>query len=558
MDAATMTGPGPARRLGNVQAMSVTQYAHAFGAAEDAQGASREEKVASFFELAAEPNLAFEEKISRLLALGCELLELDMGLVSRVEGSLYTVRHAHGPDWAPRPGDQFQLSRTFCQRTLAEGEVVAVHNTAQSDMRGHPCYKDTGLEAYIGAPLMIGETTVGTLNFSSPAPRSAPFGDRDRGLVRFLARWLGREWELEREHRAQQEANHLLRAVLEAVPDALIVADANRRITMVNPGVERIMGYSPEAILGRQTAVLYETMDEYEHYGRERFNAAVSGEGLKSFEAHLRRADGSLFRSEGYTNVVRSGDKVLGFLAVARDITKRHAREESRNQLISNVSHELRTPLTSIYGALKVLESQAGELPEAMQKLLSVARGNAERLTELINDILDVERLDSDRVEQRRERQDLGALLELSVAELAQYARNHGVTLELAPPPAGGAQHAQVDRNRILQVLSNLISNAVKVSPRGGAVTVGLLDGDTGFFVQDRGPGIPEQLQPVLYDRFTRGDATGAGDRKGTGLGMSIVKAIVDQHLGDIAFETAPGAGTTFRVSLPPCTAGAD
>jgi len=231
------------------------------------------------------------------------------------------------------------------------------------------------------------------------------------------------------------------------------------------------------------------------------------------------------------------------------DIRQLKEVERLKTDFVSTVSHELRTPLTAIRGALGlVLAGTTGPVAQKTRDLLQIALQNTERLIRLINDILDVERIEAGHLFVRREPCQLGDILRTTVDSLRTVAMEAQVTLEL-----GGEQSAVVtgDPDRLVQVFTNLISNAIRFSPKGETVTVSLRTTPTSVavFVSDRGPGIPLEFRRRIFGRFQQADAVGASG--GAGLGLAIVRAIVERHGGSIRFDSAPGHGTTFITELP-------
>lgn len=244
------------------------------------------------------------------------------------------------------------------------------------------------------------------------------------------------------------------------------------------------------------------------------------------------------------------------------DIEKLKELERLKADFVSTVSHELRTPLTSMRGALGLLLGGAGgELSPKGRELLRIALTNTDRLIRLINDILDIEKIDAGHVQIRRDRLALRPLLETTLSGLDGYAREAGVTLSLGEV---GDLELLGDSDRLIQVFTNLVSNAVKFTPKDGAVDVSAVeDGDNvRILVRDHGPGIPKEFASRIFGRFQQ--AGGAESRRsgGTGLGLSIAKAITEMHGGRIGFEApAEGEGTVFYVELPiapPATSDAD
>lgn len=236
------------------------------------------------------------------------------------------------------------------------------------------------------------------------------------------------------------------------------------------------------------------------------------------------------------------------------DIGRLRELERVKRDFVATVSHELRTPLTSMRGAVGlILGGKVGSVSARVDDLLRIAMTNTDRLIRLINDILDLEQMESGALELRLEPVDVGDVVRQTAAGLEGLARDAGVALALAPlPPA----RVRGDLDRLVQVLTNLGSNAIKFSPPGAAVTVSaVVEGDeVQLRVRDHGPGIPAEFRDRIFGRFAQAAAPG-GRRAGSGLGLSIARALVELHGGRIGFEPAPEGGTTFWVTLPLATA---
>jgi two-component system sensor histidine kinase VicK len=244
------------------------------------------------------------------------------------------------------------------------------------------------------------------------------------------------------------------------------------------------------------------------------------------------------------------------FVAVCRDISERKMIETRKKEFISTVSHELRTPLTSIKGALNLVEAGGIEMPrEKSAKLLQIANKNCDRLLLLINDILDIEKLDSGQVRFHMEDVELNDFLRDAVATNAPYGREFGITFGFESRRKRAVSVA--DPHRLVQVISNLLSNAAKFSPKGASVDVHLSkQGDWNVIsVRDHGIGIPEHELDRVFERFTQVDSTDTRQKGGTGLGLSITKSIVEHMGGEIRMHSTLGQGTTVEVRLPDRTA---
>ncbi|MEA1676656.1 ATP-binding protein [Nitrospirillum sp. BR 11163] len=243
------------------------------------------------------------------------------------------------------------------------------------------------------------------------------------------------------------------------------------------------------------------------------------------------------------------------YTLVLRDITHRKEVERMKDAFISTVSHELRTPLTSIHGSIRLALGMPDALSVQAQNLLRIAGRNSERLIAIVNDLLDIERIESGTLDLKADRLDLSELAAETVATLRPMAEEHTVTLRYTtsgPLPVVG------DPRRLRQVLANLISNAIKYSNPGGAVTVlgGAEEGRVRLSVHDNGPGVPDWFKPRLFQKFAQADSSDSRQKGGNGLGLSIVKAIVERHGGHVTLNSHPG-DTEFVLTLPSGRPGA-
>jgi len=280
---------------------------------------------------------------------------------------------------------------------------------------------------------------------------------------------------------------------------------------------------------------------------------AVAGEKTYSIDHRIVRPDGSVRYVHEMGKVYRdtSGAPVR-MLGVVHDITERTLLDRAKNEFISTVSHELRTPLTSIKGSLGLLKSGvAGDLPDKLKSMLNIAYENSDRLVMLINDILDMEKIDAGKMTYDMQPLVVVTLLKDAIAANQGYGAEHNV--DFSCPNCGDDVMLQGDKGRLMQVMSNLMSNAAKFSPDGAPVelSVARSNGDVRVAVRDYGPGIPLEFQDSLFKKFTQADASDVRQKGGTGLGLSITKAIVEAHGGTIGFESEVGEGSTFYFTLP-------
>jgi PAS domain S-box-containing protein len=351
---------------------------------------------------------------------------------------------------------------------------------------------------------------------------------------------------------------HASEAVYRATFDQALVgivhADLAGRFTRANRTFCEMLGYSEPDLLGLNYGDV--THPEDRPNSKARVKALLSG--TNSDLAHhgakrYVRKDGSFTWALTSLSVIRRDDGSPDHLvAMVQDITELTRAERIKKEFVSTVSHELRTPLTSIRGSLGLLSGGvAGALSPAAGKLVVMAERNCERLIRLVNDILDTEKLDSGKMRFDLRVTDVRGLVERGVESLAGFALDHQVSLRVSAP--NRPLLCNVDDDRLVQVVINLASNAVKFSPPQAPVEITLTeaDGAARLEVRDRGPGIPKEFEARIFQRFSQADSSDTRQKSGTGLGLCIAKSIVERMGGTIGFRSAPGAGATFFVTLP-------
>jgi PAS domain S-box-containing protein len=346
---------------------------------------------------------------------------------------------------------------------------------------------------------------------------------------------------------ARNEAR--LRTIFDTVGEGILTCDMAGVVTSANGTVAMLLDLPETGIIGRPVGDFLR--DAGGHAGPLDLDRLFGTEGTRTLEVVAVRADGNTFAAEITAARARGAAGGLHTLTV-RDIAARRAVERAKDEFVSTVSHELRTPLTSISGSLGLLAGgAAGPLPEKARHLVEIARKNSERLVRLINDILDIEKIESGRIEFRYQAVDLVRLVEQAVEQDRPFADRLGISLEAKSEVE--TMEVVVDPARIGQVLSNLLSNAAKFSPAGAAVVVSVerRGAAARVSVTDRGPGIPVEFRQRVFDRFAQADGSDTRKVGGTGLGLSIARGIAERHGGGLGFETEMGVGTTFHLDLP-------
>jgi PAS domain S-box-containing protein len=347
-------------------------------------------------------------------------------------------------------------------------------------------------------------------------------------------------------------AQEMFHQAVEACPSGMVITDRVGKIVMINIETERLFGYRRDELIGQLVDILVPVRLRSQHpqhrneYADHRMPRHM-GAGHDLFGL---RKDGTEFAVEITLNPIATSEGLF-VLSVVVDITGRERLDRLKDEFVSTVSHELRTPLTSISGSLGLLVGGvAGSLPEPAARLLAIAQSNSDRLVRLVDDILDIEKMESGQVAFELKSVEARTLIERAIENNRGFADLHGVWVWLAPASTAG--EVNTDPDRLTQVVTNLLSNAIKFSQPNSEVEVMLerRDDVLRISVRDHGSGIPADFKAHVFDKFAQADATNARSKGGTGLGLSIVKEIVARLGGTVGFDDAPGGGTVFHVDL--------
>ena len=414
-------------------------------------------------------------------------------------------------------------------------------------------------------PLHVGDRVIGALNFGHEQEGHYTEEDLDWAVV------LGRQIEtslyystllstiaqqreaLAREHATVQGQRNQLEALIDASDAAIMMVGRDRKIAYANAEMARLVGIPREAVLGASV----ETVHRFLGGSFVDATALTSQETVLSLDASLRdRVELTFPRRAVYQRVVapvrEGGGSLLGHIVLYRDVTHEVEVERAKSEFVSVASHELRTPMTSVKTSLSLLlAGAAGPRDASARELLEIAVRNADRMIRLINDLLDLSRLEAGRMEFQLEPVPLADGVAAGLETVAAFAQEQGVTVATEPPAE--PQVVLGVRDRLVQVIVNLVSNAIKFSPRGGRVTVRWWS-ENGFAVTevaDQGPGIPADQLQAVFEPFRQLDSSTTREHGGAGLGLAISQGLVDALGGKLWAESVLGAGSRFFVRLP-------
>ena len=406
---------------------------------------------------------------------------------------------------------------------------------------------------------------------------AAALGTADIGPRRAIERELPPVSAREQEARDAARAERRFRELLEAAPDAIIEVDSEGRIVLLNRVTEDLFGYRREELLGQPVELLVPENLLATHWNRPQTRSTGSG---TAFEG--RRKDGSRFPVEINLSPVESEDS-FRVTAIIRDITERKKAEDLlrtiqekynrelsatnrklqdrnreieranrlKSEFLTSMSHELRTPLHTIIGFSELLgEELEGPLNDKQKRFINHIQQDSLHLLELINEILDLSKIEAGKLELRPQVFDVAGAIEEVLSSIRAQCLAKSLTIETRISEAG-ALHA--DRVRFKQVLYNLLNNAVKFTPEGGRIGIEARPRDRfiEISISDTGIGIPQRELGSVFDKFHQVGATTNGVREGTGLGLAITKHLVEEHGGQIRVESKSGKGSRFTFTMP-------
>jgi len=547
---------------------------HALGAALAHYFAGEVERLAAgqshweaLCEITGELNASLDlgRMLHRTLAAVVTAIAAEMGVVLLVDGESGQLVPETAIDWRSEG-----IPLAVCPSAWQEGETDSPLVLNDLPAAGIEPWVEmlagSSMRSLVVAPLIANGAFVGLL--AAASARAGAFDPRRvrlfRGVVSQIATAIGnaevrrlitgQAQELGQMLRHQQEEVTKRQAILTSIADGVVVNDAEGQTMLVNPAAERILGLPAEQLLGHGFRALFSVFDSR---GREEAIAAMEAllgihcpEVHRAFEMTLE-IDSHVVRAHLSPVLTQQAD-FLGVVTIVRDVTKAVEENRARSEFVSNVSHELRTPMTAIKGYTDLLHAgSVGPINDGQARFLGIIKSNADRLTALINDLLDITRVDTGRVRfEPRPMQLFDVVADVvNVLACQAEAKDQTLTYELV----GGLPNILGDRDRLNQVLTNLVGNAIRYTPKGGEIEVRAypVDGAVRVDVRDRGIGIAPDDLGRIFERFYRADHPLVRESGGSGLGLAIVKMFVDMHGGRVWVESEQGKGSTFTFVLP-------
>lgn len=425
--------------------------------------------------------------------------------------------HGHGPFAASNPIISMILLQTFTSILIVTSLLVMIINSER---------------------LQVTETL----------KRAAQ--EMEQRVIERTASLEARNVELKNAQLSLQESAYKLNGLYELSPLGISLADMHGRFVEFNDAFQLICGYAADELKAIDYWAL--TPKEYEAQEKAQLESLAKTGRYGPYEKEYIRKDGTRVPLQLNGMLVRGQDGSDYIWSIVEDISARKKIDIMKNEFVSTVSHELRTPLTSIFGALGLVNSGAlGIVTEKMRPVLDIAYRNSERLTQLINDLLDMEKIVAGKMHFDMQTQLLMPLVQQAMEACKHYSEKSQLRFVLVE--RADDVEVNVDGLRVIQILSNFLSNAAKFSLPGEAVEISVrkLGDQVRVEVVDHGPGIPAEFRKHIFKKFSQADSSDTRQKGGTGLGLSIAKELVERMGGQIGFESVEGHGAMFFVTLP-------
>lgn len=508
-----------------------------------------------------------------------------IGTIEILKRTLYTIQ-----SYTQETGDLITNNANFAAREQVLNEIIHIKNMVKDNLQNIMELNLTqsqkhistmrhsynialtliiimffiAIIASIGFLLLVSRDTVEKINIVSDHANKLANGDLSIDSISFseshefqiLALSFNKMKNNIKEYIDQLSSNEMrISSILNAISDVIITTNSSGIIGSCNKMTKKIFGYNQDRILGCNINEFISAID-FNNYRENMFNEQQLINNVKpmdnKYEIEGLKGDGTKIPVEvSYNEIEIEGQRVMTF--VINDITQRKYIDKMKDEFISIISHELRTPLTSIKGAIGLASSKKlGDLPQKIEDLLKIANNNCSRLSILINDILDLEKIKAGKMFFEFKEYEIASIVQESIEASADYAKQYNINYTTITPVDNAI--VNVDKNRLIQVLFNLLSNAAKFSNPNSDVEVGIKkinDKIIRINVKDTGIGIAEEFKSQIYESFSQADSSDTRKKGGTGLGLSITKELVNILGGTINFDSMLNEGTNFYVDLP-------
>ncbi len=488
--------------------------------------------------------LDLDEVLRLLLTRIISLLGVEAASIALVQDDMLEFKVAEGGAAESIVGMKLQMGQGIAGSVAHSGKPLLVPDTRHDPRFFADMDKQTGFftRSILCVPITVKQRTLGVIEVMNPS--SGPFGEDDQQLVMAIADMAGNAIAHAQLFLEIQAAEARYLALFQDNIDPILITDLAGHISDANRKAVEFLGYSREELQGLVIGNVHRMGTG--PIGTQRFSHITGGREV-SFETRMTNKHGEAVPVEVHAKrIVRDGQEFIQW--IQRDISERLALEESRADLISMIVHDLRSPLGNIISSLDVLQATMPSDDEMVGPVLAIAFRSSQRLSRLIDSLLDLRRLEAGQAVLHKEPASLNALIAEAADQVHPLAEGKAIFLRLDVPPR--LPSVPVDVDMLRRVLINLMENAVKYSDSAGSVSVSARVDEAAVTigVKDTGPGIPHAEQGRIFQKFTR---LHQGGPKGLGLGLAFCKLAVEAHGGKIWVESEPGQGSTFSFTVP-------
>ncbi|KZN59668.1 hybrid sensor histidine kinase/response regulator [Pseudoalteromonas luteoviolacea] len=519
-----------------------------------------------FHSIVSDQTLSTDQKIQSLLEFGLEVFSLEIAIVSKVVDSSYVILYVESDNPELTPKCSFDLGSTYCTHTLKADKALCFHHAGDSVISTHPCYSNFQLESYIGAPIRVGNETLGTVNFSSPKI-SEPFTLEHIDYVELFAQWLGSEFARRKAEAVLHDNYKTLEKMEKVASIGSWRLDLETQHLFWSDQAKRIHDFPDH---DTPTLDLWLSLFECDDY-KQQFLRSLSDAELTAkpweMELKVKTVTGKRIWVSWHGETQYADGKCTCLFGSIQDITqsvelretlKEQRREaemllDERSYFLSKISHEMRTPLNGISGLL--INSLDEINPEIRMENLQLALRSADILLGLVNEVLDFSKISQEGLTLTPQPTDISIAVSDVVELYKQLIKNPKVKFETNIKLCSNCM-VLCDSVRLNQILTNLLSNALKFTTQGAIqLSVESVDTHSGIMlhilVSDTGIGMSPNSLNTLFQPFKQGEKEVGSQYGGTGLGMSIVKELIEIMHGRIEVKSTLGKGSQFKVSIP-------
>jgi len=491
--------------------------------------AEQNHALESFTEIVADSNRTVRQQVTDLLELGSTYLNLDLGVLSEIDGSEYTIRNVVGSTDGIEPGDTLDITDTYCSLVYDADGPVSFHTSDDGSVKDHPVYREQGIESYIGVPVWVDGQRYGTLNFSQPEAREDPITDGEESFVRIMSQWIGKEMERQQHQQELERTSQFLIETQEVASIGGWEFDLQSEEMRWSDEVYSIHGLPLDADISPEEGVEFYHQDDRDTIKNAFKRLTTEGEPY-DLELRLITVDDEVrwVRTRGAPQY--EDDEIVRVTGTFQDITERKDREnelqkqyDRLDEFASVISHDLRNPLNIAQGRIEIVKQECDS-----DSLEPIDR-SLDRMESIIQDTLTL----------ARQGQTVGEMNPIRIVDIINNCWS-GVETDNASLRIDDEFVINSDSDRLRQVFENLFRNAVEHG--GGDVTVRVgRAGEDCFYVEDDGPGIPTNER----DRVLEAGHTSASG--GTGLGLTIVKRIAEAHGWEVTITEEDSGGARFE-----------